>query len=118
MWDEVLQFVQNRGADRVLMLTFLGISLVLVSVYYKFRPEKYVLHIIFTLLGMVVLYPVYNYSIDYIEMSSSIVHLDPAQRPEVLEEIYKVMEWHIWYPAIFIIISLLLVVSVRFSKEK
>ena len=113
MWETLMLFIQSRGADRVIMLSLIGLALLTIAVAYWFKPEKYLLHIIYVLGGLVVLYPAYNYAIDYIEMSQSIVHADPAIREELMAEIYALMQWHIWFPLLFIVPAILLVLTAR-----
>ena len=117
MWDIIMQFIQSRGADRVITLTLIGLALLIVSIVYKFKPEKYILHLIYVLTGLTVLYPAYNYSIDYIEMTSAVVNADPAIKQALITEIMKIMQWHIWFPALFIIPAGIFVLMGRFSKN-
>jgi len=113
MWETLMLFIQARGADRVIMLSLIGLALLAIAVAYWFKPEKYLLHIIYVLAGLVVLYPAYNYAIDYIGMSQSIVHADPAIREELMAEIYVLMQWHLWFPLLFIVPTIPLVITAR-----
>jgi len=116
MWETLMLFIQARGVDRVIMLSLIGLALLAITVAYWFKPEKYLLHIIYVFSGLVVLYPAYNYAIDYIEMSQSIVHADPAIREELMAEIDVLMQWHIWFPLLFIVPAILLVLTTRILR--
>ena len=118
MLNEILQFLQERGAQRVIMLFLMGSSLVFISVYYKYKADKFILHLIYTFIGMMVFYSAYNYSIDYIEVHSAIPNADPSIKQELLNEAYNLMQWHIWFPALFIVPSLILMFSVKLSNKK
>lgn len=117
MLNEILQFAQDHGAQRVIIVFLMGLSLVSISVYYKYKPDKFLLHLIYTHIGLMVFYPAYNYSIDYIEVHSAISNAVPSLKQELLNESYKIMQWHIWFPAIFIVPSLILMISVKLSKK-
>lgn len=117
MLSDILQFVQDHGAQRVITVFLIGLSLVAISVYYKYKPDKFLLHLIYTHIGLIIFFPAYNYSIDYIEVHSAIANADPSLKQELLNESYKIMQWHIWFPAVFIVPSLILMVSVKLSKK-
>ena len=117
MWDIVIQFMQDRGVDRVIWLSLLGSVLLSLSIAYMIKPEKYLLHIIYLFTALVIMYPAYNYAIDYVEMSQSIVHADPAIRSDLIAEIVLIMQWHIWYPALFLVPSALMVIKTKISSD-